>query len=490
MPRLAELSRALGHDLRPVSAGPLPDRVVTGVHVSELTDPTPYLEGGELLLTTGMGLTGQAAQARSYTARLAEKGIAALGLGLGPIYREVPAVLAEACEAAGLPLLVVPDPTPFLLVARKYWSLLAEAGQEEADATLGAHRELVRAAAGPDPVSAVVRTLAGAVEGWAARLTPQGHIVEVWPSERRRVARQIAGVLARLRAAGPHSSATLPIDGDDVVVQPLSAQGRLTGFVAIGCPPPMRARDRQLVLAACSLLALRDERGRSHGRAARAARDAVARLLLLGYCDAARALAADLGMPAPPSRLRVLAVTGAAAAGSDLLDALEQTLPRGHGRILAAAGPGELWMLLADRNRPAVQAVVADFVAAGAPAARAVLSRELAVRDLALHLPALRAALARADGGSVRDLAADGRPFAGSPDLEPLLSYARADLVGAVVAYLRHRGRWEDAARELSVHRNTLRHRIGTAAKVLGADLDDPDVASTVWLRLRERGLA
>ncbi|MEU8192779.1 PucR family transcriptional regulator ligand-binding domain-containing protein [Microbispora amethystogenes] len=488
MPRLAELSRALGPDLRPVSGGPLPDRVVTGVHVSELTDPTPYLEGGELLLTTGLGLTGQAAQARSYTARLAGKGVAALGLGLGPTHREVPAVLAEACEAAGLPLLVVPDPTPFLAVARKYWSLLAEAGQEELNATLGAHRELVRAAAGPDPVSAVVRTLAGAVEGWAARLTPQGHIVEVWPPERHGGARQIAGVLARLRAAGPHSSATLRIDEEDVVVHPLSSQGRLTGFVATGCRPPMRARDRQLVLAACSLLALRDERRRRDAQASRAARGAVARLLLLGHDDAARALAADLGIPAPPSRLRVLGVTGPTEGGPDLLDALEQTLPRGRGRVLAAAGPGEVWLLLADRHRPAILAVVADFVVTRA--ARAVLSRELAVRDLALHLPALRAALDRADGGSVRDLAADVGPFAGSPDLEPLLSYARADLVGAVVAYLRHRGHWEDAARELFVHRNTLRHRIGTATKVLGADLDDPDVASTVWLHLRERGLA
>ena len=62
--------------------------------------------------------------------------------------------------------------------------------------------------------------------------------------------------------------------------------------------------------------------------------------------------------------------------------------------------------------------------------------------------------------------------------------------LGAVVAYLRHRGQWEAAANELGVHRNTLHHRIRTSMRVMDADLNDPDVASTVWLTLRARGLA
>ena len=76
--------------------------------------------------------------------------------------------LARACEAAGLVLFAVPAPTPFLMVARTYWRLLAQAGHEELSSALGAHRDLVRAAAGSAPVPTVVRTLAGAVEGWRA----------------------------------------------------------------------------------------------------------------------------------------------------------------------------------------------------------------------------------------------------------------------------------------------------------------------------------
>ena len=121
MPTLAALCRALGPDLEPVTDLPIPQAEVSGVHVSELTDPTPYLQGGELLLTTGMGLTGHEAQARAYAARLARHGVAGLGLGLGPIHDGVPRTLVRACEAAGLALFVVPGPTPFLMVARTYW---------------------------------------------------------------------------------------------------------------------------------------------------------------------------------------------------------------------------------------------------------------------------------------------------------------------------------------------------------------------------------
>ena len=40
--------------LRLLAHGPAVDRAITWVHVSELRDPTPFLSGGELLLTTGL----------------------------------------------------------------------------------------------------------------------------------------------------------------------------------------------------------------------------------------------------------------------------------------------------------------------------------------------------------------------------------------------------------------------------------------------------
>jgi purine catabolism regulator len=492
MPTLAALCRALGADLQQVTSLPMADLEVSGVHVSELTDPTPYLQGGELLLTTGMGLTGHQAQARAYAARLSRHGVAGLGLGLGPIHDDVPAALVRACEAAGLLLFSVPAPTPFLMVARTYWKLLAQAGHEELSSALGAHRDLVRAAAGPAPVPTVVRTLAAAVQGWAAQLSPDGKVVEVWPRARRASALRAARELS-LRAAGPHSSATFPIEGDDVVLQPLSTRGRLTGYVATGCPRPMRPQDQQLVLAACSLLALKNEQYRRGTAGPRSSVACVARLVTTGYADAARSLSADLGLGNLPPGVRILAVTGLGEGhAEDLQDALERSVPSRRRQVLAIAGSDDLWVLLRDRDAPATLKVLRRFVITTTPDAKAVVSALAPLGDVGRHTALVQQALRVVKTGELRDLAEHDRDLAGDGqvDLGPLVAYSRADLVPSVVAYLRNRGCWEDAARDLGIHRNTLRHRIGTANRVWGQDLDDPDVASRLWLALRAAGLA
>lgn len=493
MPSLATLCRALGQDLAPVTDLAIPEVEVSGVHVSELTDPTPYLQGGELLLTTGMGLTGHGAQARAYAARLARHGVAGLGLGLGPIHDEVPRTLVRACEAASLVLFVVPAPTPFLMVARTYWKLLAQAGHEELSSALGAHRDLVRAAAGSAPVPTVVRTLAAAVEGWAAQLTPDGEVLEVWPKARSGSARQAAEEVRRLRTAGPHSSATFPIEGDDVVLQPLSSRGRLTGYVATGCPRPMRAPDQQLVLTACSLLALQSEQHRRGTAGPRSSRACVARLVTTGYVDAARSLSGDLGLGVLPTSLRILAAVDLGEGrGSDLQDVVEQALPRARSQVLAIGGSDELWALLRDSDVAPVLNAVRRFVLLQAQRARVVVSVLAPLSELARHSGLVQQTLTVVQPGQLRDLAIRDQGTLGDEavDLGPIVDYSRADLVGSVVAYLRHRGHWEDAARDLGIHRNTLRHRIGTTSRVLGADLNDPDVASRLWLALRAAGLA
>jgi purine catabolism regulator len=108
------------------AAGAL-DRPVRWVAVSELEDPAPYLEGGELLLTTGMRLPQKAAACTAYVARLVAADVAGLGLGLGSglTYASVPAALRAAAERAGLPLLEVPERTPFIAVSKAVSRLLA-----------------------------------------------------------------------------------------------------------------------------------------------------------------------------------------------------------------------------------------------------------------------------------------------------------------------------------------------------------------------------
>jgi len=62
--------------------------------------------------------------------------------------------------------------------------------------------------------------------------------------------------------------------------------------------------------------------------------------------------------------------------------------------------------------------------------------------------------------------------------------------LNTLVAYLRHRGQWDAAARDIGVHRNTVRHRIVTIRELLAADPDDPDTAADLWLYFRRNGLS
>ena len=58
------------------------DLPVRWVHISELLDPTPWLSGGEVLLTTGMQLDTPERQ-REFATRLADHQLAGLGFGTG-----------------------------------------------------------------------------------------------------------------------------------------------------------------------------------------------------------------------------------------------------------------------------------------------------------------------------------------------------------------------------------------------------------------------
>ncbi|HEY6593315.1 MAG TPA: PucR family transcriptional regulator ligand-binding domain-containing protein, partial [Asanoa sp.] len=71
------------------------DSAVRWVHISEIVDPTPWLSGGELLLTTGLQLERPEVQ-REYVARLAGHGLSGLGLGTGFAHAGVPGQMIEA----------------------------------------------------------------------------------------------------------------------------------------------------------------------------------------------------------------------------------------------------------------------------------------------------------------------------------------------------------------------------------------------------------
>lgn len=96
---------------------------VRWVHSTELIDPTPWLKGGELLLTTGMALDGAKSQ-RELIDRLADHEIAGLGFGTGFAHKRLPAALVTAARKRSFPLFEVPYELPFIAITERAFAQL------------------------------------------------------------------------------------------------------------------------------------------------------------------------------------------------------------------------------------------------------------------------------------------------------------------------------------------------------------------------------
>ncbi|HEV3284453.1 MAG TPA: PucR family transcriptional regulator ligand-binding domain-containing protein [Solirubrobacteraceae bacterium] len=96
---------------------------VRWVHSTELLDPTPWLKGGELLLTTGIQLEDPTAQ-REFIGRLADHEIAGLGFGTGFNHKRIPGPLVAAARKRSFPLFEVPYRLPFIAITERFFTQL------------------------------------------------------------------------------------------------------------------------------------------------------------------------------------------------------------------------------------------------------------------------------------------------------------------------------------------------------------------------------
>lgn len=482
---LAALHRSLPNDLLPYPPGrEVPATAITAVHVSELPDPSQYLEGGELLLSTGLSAVPTAAWFGAYLGRLREAGIAALALGLGPRFAAVPPEFASAAESVDLPLFVVPERTPFLTISRRYWEMAAVSGRRQVADALAGHRALVEAATALNPESAVIRRLASGVGGWAAHLSPDGAPLAVYPASARAHARELRDAVARLAMAGAPAAATLPVDDQIVVLHPLTersgAAGHAAGYVAVGSSESLLPEQRHLVLAGVAVLGAQLNHRRELRAAEAAVRTPVLQLLVGGSVEAARALAGLVAPAVLQSPHRPAVVTGAELETLALDDRCALAWDDGLvARLLLTATGAELLRALPGVTGAIGPAVSWDEL----PQAYDLLLGRSAGAEGLVDLGATDGSLLAYVEPTV--ITAWAQRY-----LAPLLAYERAELVPALAAYLRHSGGWEPAARELGVHRHTLRHRVRRAEELLAVELSDVDTTAELWLALRSLALA
>jgi len=100
-------------------------RHVRWVHSTELLDPTPWLRGGELLLSTGLQLDTAESQ-RELVQRLAEHKIGGLGLGTGFAHKRLPAALVAQARESSFPLFEVPYELPFIAITERVFAQLLD----------------------------------------------------------------------------------------------------------------------------------------------------------------------------------------------------------------------------------------------------------------------------------------------------------------------------------------------------------------------------
>nr|WP_212846220.1 PucR family transcriptional regulator ligand-binding domain-containing protein [Catellatospora sp. IY07-71] len=133
------------------------DRPVRWVHSAEVPDIATLLRGGELVLTTGIGLPADDAGVRAFVNDLAEVGVAGLVVELGRRYTaSVPRVMAAAAQKAGMPLIELRRPTPFVRITEAVHSLIVDAQLAELRATEEIHQRFTELSVeGAEPAEVV-----------------------------------------------------------------------------------------------------------------------------------------------------------------------------------------------------------------------------------------------------------------------------------------------------------------------------------------------
>src|SRR5215212_9481299 len=149
------------------------DSPVRWVHISELHDPTPWLSGGELLLTTGFQLDS-ADRRRQFLRRLSASHLAGLGFGTGFEHAELPGDLLELADELGFPVFEVPYELPFIALTERAFTKLVNEQYDVLQRGIAIHKRLERLVLEEKGLDEVVRALAAATGGAVCVLSGRG----------------------------------------------------------------------------------------------------------------------------------------------------------------------------------------------------------------------------------------------------------------------------------------------------------------------------
>ena len=502
-------------------------RTVRWVHTGEVPNIASLLKGGELLLTTGYGLGTRPADQRAFVRTLAERGIAALVVELGPRFTRLPATLVDTARAAGLPLVQLHREVPFVAVTEEIHTEIVNGHYALLQRAEEVHRRCTEALLGGGGIPQVLGILADFSGNPVFLETPDGQLLyaagagpegaeplQVWEGLRgqHKDTPPAGSALVDVPGGGPGTGSVrarlvlLPVRAPLTAVHRMAAE-RAAGILAVVL---MQARQEEELAA----------RGRgdfltdlAEGRIA--AEDAPAQARVLGFKPGtspllpvvmrigdtlapgggwavlARAVAEELASVGVPVLLGVRPVEGRVPLLLGLRSESERSAVA--DRVAAALRAG---VERAGIQRPGAQPpVVVVGVAGGWAAATAGLRHAAETATAAQGLTDLPWYDARR-----LDIDLLLWRLREHPDLAAFVDRAigplrdhdnrsRPPLLPTLETYLAHAGRKAETARELHLNRQTLYNRLARIGELLGTDLDDPQTVLALSLALRARRL-
>jgi purine catabolism regulator len=481
-------------------------RPVRWVHASELEDPTPWLKGGELLLTTGASVGATPARQRAYVKRLAAAGLAGLGFGLGFSHDRVPKAVVTTAEQFGFPVFEVPYPVPFIAITEAVFSRVVAEQYDVLQRAVDAEQTLTRSAMDGEGLEGIAAALARAIGGWALLLDLHGMPLATTSQAARQRQPRIWEELKVSRPEGTGFSVTIVDRGHHVWVQPVGAQGRVEAFLAVGKPDSPTQLDRIVTAHALSLFAIELAKSRAVAEAERRLQGDFFDALAAGAMPAAE-MARGLARFGFGKAGNVVVLSLEGGEPGDLAYAAEDELSRADAAYLISRHDGGVHVLVTedpgrdlDDLRKRIEERLGAYVRLGAGGAvePAETSRGLREARYALQVCRLEGwgSAGFDDLGTYRLLLSMAEPDAlrafADAMLAPLDAYDRdhgGELQASLRAFLQHNARWETAAAELFVHRHTLRYRMRKVEELTGRDLSSSFDRMEFWLALRAREL-
>lgn len=490
------------------------DRPIRWAHVSELQDPTPWLRGGELLLTTGMGLQGSPALQRSYIRRLVKADIAGLGFGVGFTFDAVPDPIKRAAERERFPIVEVPYPVPFIAVVEAVSSSLAQDQVREAHYSVEIHDRLASLVAEGSGPADVIDEIVELTHGWATLFDMRGQALAT-SSPAGMSTPDVSELWKGLPEGliGPEGSRTSSQmgPGGRTVSHAVMSGKRQEGILVLGKPDKLSQRDQIAVRHGVTVLGLLLASRRAVIEAERRVAGDVLVDALLGRLEKDE-LERRLSLAGFPPGAEVAAIViDAPSMDADMLEEIswiaDSSLGRRASSVRVATMKDRVVALVTgDDVRGVTEALLEDLDTAPTlvwPYAPSIGFGEtvppvLIRRSYLTGTFALRACTASKRISGPSDLGSYSMLLGNQPRvvleslvaavLGPLLERdadRSSELVTSVRAFIEAGGRWEPGAEALNVHRHTLRYRIRLAEELMARDLTTAEDRMEVWLALK-----